>query len=143
MCIASSYKRRSPSEVLVMDLGNDRDRFFEASCVELDKIPKGINNNSNLCLVAVGAGSLESKSAKDWLSGFKTIFFDAPPCEVFSRNPHPYWKDRNLKDFVATEYSEDRKAIYNSATVFSVAFMTKDQAKEKFIDFLIKRILKT
>jgi len=67
-----------------------------------------------LCLVAVGAGALQSERALEWLRGRVSIAILAPPEEVQKRRE--LWRQKGLEAFKHSEYSPDRLQIYDAAT---------------------------
>jgi shikimate kinase len=123
-----------------VDFSDNRwqEKYFDITCQEIRKIE--LENNDD-CLVDLGAGSIESQRAKVWLEDKITISITASPEEVIIRNP--CGPNRDINEYILTEYSPYRLLLYKSAKFnFPVNGLKKDQAKQKFVEFLYENILK-
>src|SRR5450759_2953952 len=107
------------------------DDVFLRVCRECIKTLR-LTHSSPLCLVAVGAGALQSKQSLAWLSDERTITVTAPPEEVHRRSEprHVVDRKRSLGEFIHDEFSPFRKAIYDAAKyTFRVDGMTEQEAQ--------------
>jgi shikimate kinase len=100
------------ASILLPQIGNDR--FLECSKQALKE--QLAHSKARLNLVAIGAGALQSLNARDWLSSTEVIVITvfAPVEEVYER-PGKRNLDRTIEEFRATEYSELRIRLYDSA----------------------------
>lgn len=110
----------------------DEKRFADLSREQIRQIENDSPRNA-LCLVAVGAGTLEV--APDILAAHETICIYAPPEEVRPREP---CRDRRtFGQFESREYSPRRLMLYNDAKYqFCVTGLSEEQATQKFVTFL-------
>ena len=76
----------------------------------------------NICVVDVGAGFLESDSVFELLRMYSSITLWVNPNESYRRfmtkNLPEKFKNRDLGEYVNTEFSERRERIYKSTSIF-------------------------
>jgi len=134
--IAKESRAQEAQHVLIQ-YGSDI--FFQKSVGIVENIRN--QNDKQLYLIAVGAGTLESLQSKNWLKNYTTISITAPPEEVIVRNP--LGPDRDIEEFKMREYSPFRLSLYQSANFnFPVDGLTETEAQAKFVEFLNEEILK-
>jgi len=113
--------------------------FFQKSVEIIENIKN--QNDNQLYLIAVGAGTLVSQQSKNRLKNYTTISIIAPPEKVIVRNP--LGPNRDFQEFKMTEYSPFRLSLYQSANFnFPVDSLTKTEAQAKFVEFLNEEVLK-
>ena len=117
------------------------DRFADISGAVLLKVA-GDPKATDPVLVAVGAGSLESRRAESWLYRGPTITVTARPEQVFARggarNAH-----RSLEQFTATEFSIARQHLYGRADfTLDVSDLKLEAAQARFTQ-LVREILES
>ena len=122
---------RSTDELLP-EIGNDA---FLALCrKEVDLLSD--ERLDGLCIVAIGAGALQSCHALEWLRQHSTLAITAPAEEVYSRGGKRN-ENRTLKEFEQTEYSPYRIQIYDSADYkLAVDGLSESQAKDGFLELI-------
>ena len=114
----------------VTDVFRDKKRFADLSREQIRQIENDSPRNA-LCLVAVGAGTLDA--ASDILATHETVSVHAPFEEVYRRRK----LGRTLAQYQSQEYSPRRLKLYKDAKYqFSVAGLSEEQAKQKFATFL-------
>lgn len=101
-----------PAGKLLPQIGNDA--FFEVCRRQVDTLLKSWTQG--IAIVAVGAGTLQSDKAYDWLLQYldPTIAVVAPPEEVYLRGGTRN-QNRNIDEFKRTEYSQYRRRLYEIA----------------------------
>lgn len=116
------------------------DGFFDQSRRAILQVEA--NCIDQVCVVAVGAGTLQSPQCREFLEKFPTISIWAPPEEVLCRNP--LGRGREITEYKSTEYSTYRERIYkDSRFQFPVSGLDETTAKQKFAEFLIRGVLST
>jgi len=124
----------TPVSQLLPQVGNDR--FLELCQQEVNALLK--SNDDVFSIVAVGAGALQSDHALAWLTQHPgpTLAIVAAPEEVYKRGGKRN-HDRTLGEFIAIEYSETRKSLYDSAEhLCSVTGLSVEEARNRFTDMI-------
>ena len=133
--IKKRYNSKS-TKLLFSSIGPDL--FFESSCKALTEIEN--KYDSQICLTAVGAGTLVSQKSKDLIVKYTTISITAPQEEVFLRNP--LGLDRGIEEFKSTEYSKHRLSLYKSTNFnFKADGLNKEQSENEFLKFLQDNVI--
>ena len=118
---------------------NGPEIFFQKSVEIVENIKN--QDDSQLYLIAVGAGTLESHQSKNWLNNYITISITAPPEEVRVRDPSK--SKRDFQKFKMTEYSPFRLSLYQSANFnFPVDGLNETEAQTKFVKYLNEEFCK-
>lgn len=121
---------------LYHNAGNRWPEFWSKTleCFETNEREHG--SSSSLCLLDVGAGSLQTQAALEYFSqGKNTLLIEDKPENIFCRNPHwPQKTQQSFESFKATEYSKLRKKIYKTCRYrLRLAGLTQEIAPEGFI----------
>jgi shikimate kinase len=120
---------------LLPKIGNDA--FLNLCQTEVKKLASECPGK--LCIVAVGAGALQSCHVLEWLKIHSTLAITALAREVYERGGARN-QERSFEEFKQTEYSPCRIQIYSSADhTLAVDGLSLQQAKEQFVQ-LIKSI---
>ena len=118
------------SSKLLLSIGNDA--FFGVCHDEIELL---CNEHPNgLYVVAVGAGTLQSYHALDWLRQYPTIAILDSPEEVYGRGgARNYY--RSFEGFQRVEYSSYRDQIYETADhKLVVVGLSLQRAKDEFLE---------
>jgi shikimate kinase len=119
---------------LLPAIGNDR--FLDVCRQQVDALANCAGGH--LVLVPVGAGVLQSDGALTWLESHSgpVVTVIADPTEVYKRGGKRN-ENRSLDQYIATEYSPQRQAIYRSASHrCDVSGLSLDDARRAFSDVL-------
>jgi shikimate kinase len=121
-----------PASRLLPQIGNDE---FLEKCKEAIR-DLDCNDADKLCVVAIGAGALQSEKALNWLKHHETVAITAPATDVYKRGGRRN-ENRTLESFKDTEYSSRRREIYSSANhVLPVDALPVEEAKKQFVKLL-------
>lgn len=135
---AVSASTGCPAGVLLPRIGSEN--FAILSGAVLLNIAHAPDADSSL-VVAVGAGSLESTRAADWLFRFPTITVIARPNQVFERGGLRN-ASRNLEQFEATEFSNARQCLYDRADQkLDVSDLSLEEAQARFTQ-IVRAVLR-
>jgi shikimate kinase len=129
----------TPASQLLPKIGNDA--FLHRCQQEIEALQN--SRTETAAIVAVGAGALQSDQAHAWLSGYPgpTVAVLAPNTEVYSRGSERN-RNRSLEEFTATEYSERRQRLYETAKYrCCVGGLSVEAARGQFTD-LIRGLLR-
>jgi shikimate kinase len=124
----------TPASQLLPRIGNDA--FLDRCRQEVDALMQSCTEN--VVIVAVGAGALQSGHAGAWLSRHQgpTVAVVAAPDEVYRRGGKRN-RGRTLDQFTATEYSQHRQSLYETAKYqCCVTGLTVEEARNRFIDLI-------
>jgi shikimate kinase len=95
---------------------------------------------AGITVIAVGAGALQSRRAKDWILGHQgpTVAVVAAPDEVYNRGGARN-QQRTFEEFAQTEYSEYREDLYGTArSLFCVTRLSVLDARGGFTALIRK-----
>ena len=136
-----SQRSRTPASQLLGQIGNDA--FLGRCQQEVDAISQSCTQD--VAVVAVGAGALQSGHVGAWLSRHVglTMAVVAPPAEVYRRGGDRN-RNRTLEQFIATEYSQHRQRLYETAKCrCCVTGLSVEEAKNRFADIIRKLVMQS
>ena len=96
---------------LLLKVGNDE--FFNRCKSAADNATQSLMENY---IIVVGAGTLLSCMAIDWIRNHCSVLITAEEYECYRRDKGRAGVERTVYQYNKSEFSEVRKAIYNSAT---------------------------
>jgi shikimate kinase len=116
----------------------DWDLFWEVSKKSLDAIiPEAAKTHM---VIDIGAGTLQTLAAAEYLRQQLTVLIYDTPENTLAKNqarPRSDWRGKTVPDFASIEYSDLRRAIYESAVhTIVVSNRTPDDSLASLISIL-------
>lgn len=107
--------KKDDLNALIKVLDNDRERFLNYGLMALE-LHCG-KSESDYWIVDVGTGFLDSKESMQWITEYPSICLISEPPIVFERFIKARQLDVSYEQYMTTQFSKARVAIYNKAAI--------------------------
>ncbi|WP_257292323.1 AAA family ATPase [Endozoicomonas sp. ONNA1] len=107
--------KKEDLNALIKFFENDRDRFVNYGLNVLEEHMKASDNQP--IIVDVGTGFLDAKHSLEWVSSCKSLSIMATPAVAYDRFRKARKLDISFEQYMTTQFSPKRIALYNSADV--------------------------
>lgn len=124
---------------LIKALENDRSRLFEYGLLALEQYHNELNDKP--LVVDVGTGFLDAKESMQWVIEKPSISLVATPPVAFERFHHARKLDISYEQYMTTQFSKIRNAIYNSAAIVIKSDQLDEQETAKRFAFALISML--